>query len=220
MPEVGQLPRRPRFCPVDIPVHVIQRGNNRQTLFTADKDIAAYAHWLAAGSAKFGIRVNGWVFMTNHVHLLLTPKRDHSLSRLMQSLGRRYVGYFNYTYARTGTLFEGRYRSSLVQTGEYFLTCLRYIELNPVRAGMVTDPGDYQWSSYRIHGFGLHSKMWTPHANFLDLGKNAKVRQSVYRNLMSEAMDAGVVAKIRHCVNTGLVLGTEVFRNQVAAMHN
>jgi putative transposase len=214
------LPRRPRFCPGDIPVHVIQRGNNRQTLFTSDKDIAAYAHWLAEGAVKFDVHVHGWVFMTNHIHLLLTPKHDDSLSRLMQSLGRRYVGYFNYAYARTGTLFEGRFRSSLVQSSEYLLTCLRYIELNPVRAGMVTDPGNYQWSSYRTHGFGLRSKMWAPHTNYLALGHRAEARQSAYRTLMSEALDADVVVRIRHCVNSGLVLGTEAFRNQVAAMHN
>ena len=127
------MPRRKRFCPCDIPVHIIQRGNNRQTLFTSDKDIAAYAHWLADGAEKYDLLVHGWVFMTNHVHLLITPKQVNSVSRLMQSLGRRYVGYFNYRYARPGTLFEGRFRSSLVQNDEYFLTCLRYIELNPVR---------------------------------------------------------------------------------------
>ncbi len=214
------MPRCPRFCPGNIPVHVIQRGNNRQTLFTSDKDIAAYAHWLTEGALKFELHVHGWVFMTNHVHLLLTPKQDESVSRLMQSLGRRYVGYFNYAYARTGTLFEGRFRSSLVENDEYFLACLRYIELNPVRAGIVNDPGDYRWSSYRVHGFGLQSRMWAPHDNYLALGSHAKARQSAYRRLMNEGLNIDVITKIRHCVNTGLVLGTEAFRNQVAAMHN
>jgi len=136
----------------------------------------------------------------------------------MQSLGRRYVGYFNYNYARSGTLFEGRFRSSLVQNDEYFLTCLRYIELNPVRAGIVKDPGDYQWSSYRAHGFGLRTKMWAPHVNYLAPGNHAKRRQTAYRELVNEAMDANIIAKIRHCVNTGLVLGTDTFREQVSAM--
>jgi putative transposase len=200
-------------------VHVIQRGNNRQTLFTSDRDIAAYAHWLAEGAEKFDLHVHGWVFMTNHVHLLLTPKQDDSVSRLMQSLGRRYVGYFNYAYARTGTLFEGRFRSSLVQSDEYFLTCLRYIELNPVRAGMVNDPGDYRWSSYRAHSFGLHTRMWSPHANYLALGNLTIDRQSAYRSLINETLEVDVIVKIRHCVNTGLVLGTEAFRSQIASMH-
>jgi len=199
-------------------VHLIQRGNNRQTLFTSDKDIAAYAHWLAAGAAKFDLRVHGWVFMTNHVHLLVTPDRNGSVSLLMQYLGRLYVRYFNYSYARTGTLFEGRFRSSLVQEDEYFLACLRYIELNPVRAGMVSDPGDYQWSSYHVHGLGVRAGLWQPHAAYISLGDDSIARQIAYRGLMSELVDLDVIAKIRHCANTGLVLGSEKFRKQVAVM--
>ena len=199
---------------------MIQRGNNRQTLFTSDKDIAAYAHWLADGAARFELLVHGWVFMTNHVHLLLTPQQDDSVSRLMQSLGRRYVGYFNFAYARTGTLFEGRFRSSLIQDAEYFLSCLRYIELNPVRAGMVKDPGDFRWSSYRIHGFGLTARMWTPHASYQALGSQPEDRQGAYRDLISEVLESDVIDKIRHCANSGLVLGSEAFRSQVASMRN
>ena len=115
-------------------------------------------------------------------------------------------------------MFEGRFRSSIVQSDEYFLACLQYIELNPVRAGMVNDPGDYYWSSYRSHAFGAHAKMWSAHPNYLSLGKCAVARQSVYRDLVSKTLDSGVVTKIRHCVNTGLILGTESFRNQVAAL--
>ena len=136
------MPRRRRLCPAGIPVHVIQRGNNGQVFFTSDKDIAAYANWLKEGAIKFDLRVHAWVFMTNHVHLLVTPLQNAAVSRLMQYLGRLYVRYFNYSHARTGTLFEGRFRSSLVQEDEYLSACLRYIELNPVRAGMVGDPGD------------------------------------------------------------------------------
>ena len=117
-------------------------------------------------------------------------------------------------------MFEGRFRSSLVQNDEYFLTCLRYIELNPVCAGLVKDPVDYQWSSYRVHGFGLRTRMWVPHDNYLALGNHVKARQSAYRSLMNEALEIDVITKIRHCVNTGLVLGTAAFRNQVASMHN
>jgi putative transposase len=197
---------------------VIQRGNNRQVLFTSDNDIAAYAFWLAEGAEKYGLLIHGWAFMTNHVHLLLTPSRNCSVSRLMQSLGRRYVGYFNYAFARSGTLFEGRFRSSLVQSEDYFLACLRYIELNPVRAGIVTDPGDYLWSSYRVHAFGMRTKMWRPHATYMALGNHSNTRQKAYREFVGELMEAKVIAKIRHCINTGLVLGNEAFRDQVAAM--
>ncbi len=148
------MPRRARFCPAGLPVHLIQRGNNRQVLFTCDADLAAYANWLADGAERYGVSVHGWVFMTNHVHLLATPANDDSLSRLMQFLGRLYVRHFNYTYQRSGTLFEGRFKSCVVQDDQYLLSCLRYIELNPVRAGMVSDPGEYVWSSFRAHAFG------------------------------------------------------------------
>jgi putative transposase len=205
---------------VDFPVHVIQRGNNRQTLFTSDADMAAFAHWLGEGALRFEVDVHGWVFMTNHVHLLVTPRDDNAVSRLMQSLGRRYVGHFNYLYARSGTLFEGRFRSCLVQEDQYFLTCLRYIELNPVRAGMVRDPGDYRWSSYRAHGFGAPVQFWTAHDLYLSLAADPVERQKAWRKRAGEAIDIDTIAKIRHCTNTGLVLGTEAFRGQVAAMRN
>lgn len=202
------------------PVHVIQRGNNRQSLFTSDADIAAYAHWLEDGAIRFCVDVHGWVFMTNHVHLLVTPRMNHGVSRLMQSLGRRYVGHFNYSYARSGTLFEGRFRSCLVQGNHYFLTCLRYIELNPVRAGMIRDPADYRWSSYRAHAFGAPVKFWKPHELYQSLASSCTERQSLWRRLAGEAMDADTISKIRHCTNTGLVLGTEKFREQVAALRS
>ena len=201
-----------------MPVHVIQRGNNRQALFTSDKDIVAYAHWLTEGTIKFNVQVHGWVFMTNHVHLLLTPSSENAISRLLQYLGRIYVRYFNFAYARSGALFDGRFKSSLVQQERYLLTCLRYIELNPVRAGMVTDPGDYQWSSYRMHAFGIAASLWSPHEAYLALDGDKGARQRTYRALAGEALDQDVIAKIRHCANAGLVLGTEKFRSQIAKM--
>ena len=209
------MPRKPRFCPAGLTAHIIQRGNNRQAIFTCDDDLNAYAHWLAEGTERFGVSVHGWVFMTNHVHLLATPSRETSLSRLMQHLGRLYVRYFNYTYTRTGTLFEGRFKTSIVQADQYLLTCLRYIELNPVRAGMVTDPGGYRWSSYRAHAFGVKAKLWSPHDLYLGLGSNGSQRQRVWRELINQAPDIEALAKIRHCTNTGLVLGSESFRGQV-----
>ena len=109
------MPRNPRFCPAGVPVHAIQRGNNRQVIFASDSDMAAYAHWLEEGAAKFDVAIHGWVLMTNHVHLLLTPGSDQSTSKMFQYLGRLYVRHFNFAYARSGTLFEGRYKSSLVQ---------------------------------------------------------------------------------------------------------
>ena len=214
------MPRRARFCPAGLPVHLIQRGNNRQAIFTCDDDLAAYAHWLAKGAERFGVSVHGWVFMTNHVHLLATPSHDESLSRLMQFLGRLYVRHFNYTYTRSGTLFEGRFKTCVVQEDKYMLTCLRYIELNPVRAGMVGDPGDYRWSSYRAHAFGIRASLWSAHKLYMGLASNEKQRQQAWRELTRESLDIVAVAKVRHCANTGLVLGTETFREQVRQLRN
>jgi putative transposase len=214
------MPRRARFCPAGYPVHIIQRGNNRQAVFACDADMAAYAHWLKEGAGRFEVSIHGWVFMTNHVHLLATPSHDTSLSRLMQYLGRLYVRHFNYAYTRSGTLFEGRFRSCVVQQDQYLLTCLRYIELNPVRAGMVKDPGDYRWSSYRAHAFGIHAGMWSPHILYLNLGKNGIQRQRAWRDLVNDSLDIELLAKIRHCANTGLILGTECFRDQVSTLRS
>jgi len=209
------VPRRPRFCPPGIPVHVIQRGNNRQACFTSEEDIAAYANWLREGASLWDIRIHGWVFMANHIHLLMTPMQDGAISKLMQFLGRQYVRRFNYRYARSGTLFDGRFKSSLVQDERYLLICLNYIELNPVRAGMVTGPGRYKWSSFRSHGFGRPVTMWSPHPVYLNLGLTPKERQTAYRELVRTSIPTEVIAKIRHCANTGLVLGTEKFREEI-----
>jgi putative transposase len=208
------VPRRARICPIGFPVHVIQRGNNRQICFTSDADIAAYAHWLTEGAKKFNVHIHGWVFMTNHVHLLVTPQRNNAISKLIQYLGRLYVRHFNYAYGRSGSLFEDRFKSSLIQADEYLLTCLQYIELNPVRAGMVTDPADYRWSSYAAHGFGTKVKMWTPHPTFTSLGKDARTRTAKYRELIGQSLNSDAITQIRHCANKGLILGTEKFRKQ------
>ena len=214
------MPGRARFCPAGYPIHVIQRGNNRQAIFTSDADIAAYAHWLAEGADRFSVAVHGWAFMTNHVHLLATPSEHTGLSQLMQFLGRLYVRYFNYAYNRSGTLFEGRFKSCIVQENRYLLTCLRYIELNPVRAGMVKDPSDYRWSSYRSHACGVRPGLWSPHYLYLDLAQTEEQRQRTWRSLTNEIPDIEVLAKVRHCANTGLVLGTESFREQVQRLRN
>lgn len=157
------MSRRTRLCPPGAAQHVIQRGNNRQICFCADEDCAAYAHWLREAATKFRVQIHAWVFMTNHVHLLVTPADAEGVSRMMQQVGRRYVRYFNKTDRRSGTLWEGRFKSCLVQSTEYLLQCYRYIELNPVRASMVCDPADYKWSSYRSNGLGVGSALLTPH---------------------------------------------------------
>lgn len=209
------MPRRTRDCPPGLPIHIVQRGNNRKVCFTQDADIKAYANWLREVAEKFDIAVHAWVFMTNHVHLLLTPKAEGCISSCMQHLGRLYVRYFNYRYKRTGTLFEGRFKSSLVQNGKYLLACQRYIELNPVRARIVRDPADYTWSSYRTHAFGQVAQMWQPHAEYLALGSSAIARRRAYRALFTDQMDTELVKDIRRALNTGLVLGNDRFRAEI-----
>ena len=148
------MPRRPRIIIPNIPVHIIQRGNNKQACFFADEDYLLYLEWLKEYAQRSRCEIHSYVLMTNHVHLLLTPKKIHSTGDLMKRLGQRYVQYINRTYNRSGTLWEGRFRSSIIQQEEYLFTCKRYIEMNPVRAEMVDHPGEYLWSSYRVNGQG------------------------------------------------------------------
>lgn len=212
------MPRRKRCCPAGLPVHLVQRGNNKQVCFTSDSDLAAYANWLKDAAKKYGVAIHAWVFMTNHVHLLVTPDADDAVSKTMQYIGRYYVRYFNYQYDRTGTLFEGRFKSSLIQSNHYLLACYKYIELNPVRAGLVKDPADYAWSSYRANTMGQAVKMWTPHENYLALGSNQERRQMAYQNFFTEDMGRELITDIRGALNTGLVLGDDHFRHQVAQL--
>ena len=208
------MARRPRLCPPGLPVHVIQRGNNKNICFASNADIASYANWLHEAALKYSVDIHGWVFMTNHVHLLLTPQKDMAISNMMQYLGRCYVRRYNHRYSRSGTLFEGRFKSSVIQDDVYLLACLQYIELNPVRAGMVTDPGDYRWSSYAAHGFGKKIGMWTPHPTYLALDKNMHSREAKYTAMINKSLDTNVISMIRHCASKGLILGTDQFRKQ------
>jgi putative transposase len=209
------MARLPRYCPSGIPQHVIQRGNNRSVCFASDKDMAVYTHYLSEAASKFGLLIHGWVFMTNHVHLLVTPEEDTSLSKGMQYLGRQYVRYFNRSYQRTGTLFEGRYKSCIVQQSDYFLVCLRYIELNPVRAGIVADPASYLWSSYRSNALGRRSLLWTPHSLYLGLGETEGERQSRYRSLFDGRIDGELLADVRQTINQGLAFGSARFKREI-----
>ncbi len=209
------MARLPRVAPVGMPQHVIQRGNNRQVCFAAEEDFVAYLGWLKAYAPLCGVEVHAWVLMTNHVHLLCTPQRENAVSRLMQSVGRRYVQYFNITYQRSGTLWEGRFRSSLIQAEEYLLSVYRYIELNPVRAAIVADPADYVWSSYQVNALGKASELCTPHALYLALGDDALSRQQHYRDLFGAHVDEALLMDIRQALNSGLALGNVFFTEQI-----
>lgn len=212
------MSRRPRLCPAGIAQHVVQRGNNRQACFVADADFRAYLEWLAEAARASAVAVHAYVLMTNHVHLLVTPEADQAVSGMMQTLGRRYVRYFNHCYQRTGTLWEGRYKSALVQDHRYFLACARYIELNPVRAGMVEQPGDYSWSSFRSNAGGESSDLLTPHDEYKALGGNAEARCRAYRALFDQAVDPTTCRTIRSAVQSNLVLGNDRFKDELEAL--
>lgn len=203
------------FLPSQI-LHVIQRGNNREPTFFADVDYRRYLEWLAEAAAEYGCSIHAYVLMTNHVHLLVTPASAEALPRTMQSLGRRYVRYVNREYRRTGTLWEGRYRACPIDGDEHFFTCCRYIELNPVRAGMVRHPREYAWSSYRAHADGKPDPLAAEPAIFRRLGTTDKERRKNYRNLFRQALDEQWLASLRAATNGGWAFGNDRFKKKIA----
>ncbi len=211
------MARMPRLFVEGVSSHVIIRGNNRQDVFLADGDRVFFHRNLAELAREASVEVHAYVLMTNHVHLLATGSARSSLPRLMQRLGTRYAGYFNYRHDRTGALWEGRYKCALVETERYFLTCQRYIELNPVRAGMTTHPTRYAWSSYRCHAEDVVDDVVTPHDLVRQLGREPAERRRAYRELFGTDIDAETLALIRDSVQHGWVLGTEAFGESIIA---
>ena len=209
------MPRKPRMHLPEVPCHVVHRGNNRQAAFFTDDDYRFYLACLSDGAKRYGVSVHAYVLMTNHVHLLVTPSVSDGVSRLMQSIGRRYVQYVNKRRLRTGTLWESRHKSSLVQHERYLLTCYRYIELNPVRAGMVLQPGDYAWSSFRENGYGQASSILEPHPIYLSLGQNEVMRQAAYRNLFRQELHRADIHAIRGASQFSMPLGGDDFRAMI-----
>ena len=209
------MPRRPRLSLPGIPWHIIQRGNNRSVCFHAEADFQFYLHYLQEFALKFGCELHAYVLMSNHVHLLLTPAQVDSAGLLMKHLGQRYVQYINRTYQRSGTLWEGRFRSCLTQSEDYVLACYRYIELNPVRAGMVIKPQDYRWSSYHANGMGKSSSLITPHEQYQRLGKTDAERREAYRALFRAHVDEALVEEIRSATNGNYALGNSRFQKQI-----
>jgi putative transposase len=198
-----------------VPLHVIIRGNARQDVFRGEGDRIYFHRCLAEESARRNVGVHAYALMTNHIHLLATGATSRSVPAMVQSLGRRYVGYFNYLYGRTGTLWEGRYKAGLVQAERYLFTCQRYIELNPVRAGMVSHPGQYAWSSYRHCALGLPDDAVTPHPLYESLSFDPEERRRLYRDLFENDIDAYTLARIRDATHHGWVLGDAGYLAQV-----
>ena len=212
------MPRRARLALPNVPLHVIQRGNNRQACFFAEEDYLSYLGWLGEYAGTIGCRIHAYVLMTNHVHLLLSAERPGAAGALMKALGQRYVQYVNRTYRRSGTLWEGRFRSCLTQEESYLLACQRYIELNPVRAGMVTHPADYRWSSYRANGQGEPDVVVRPHLVYTALGSDAAGQQAAYRELFRFDLEPGLIDEIRRATNGNYALGNKRFSDEVTAV--
>ena len=223
------MPRQPRFNLADVPQHIVQRGHNRQPTFFADADYRRYLATLGAAAKAHACEVHAYVLMPNHIHLLVTPRKPAGVSRLMQSLAGRYAQYLNAAHGRSGTPWEGRYKASLVDSERYLLACYRYIEANPVRAGMVANPGDYPWSSHGHNGAGVGDGVIVEHALYGALGATGEERRAAYRALfageMGETDQTGetdesggrVLRAIRAALNRDGVLGGEAFKDDIAA---
>ncbi|MEK6749130.1 MAG: transposase [Pseudomonadota bacterium] len=214
------MARLPRYNLPGQPQHVILRGNNRSNIFVSDADYRYYKACLKDAVERHGCAIHAYVLMANHVHLLVTPEREDGIGKVIQSVGRRYVQYFNYLQKRTGTLWEGRYKSTLIDSEKYLLTCSRYIELNPVRAQMVAHPRQYPWSSYRSHAEGKEDNLVTDHARYLALGKKSETRQLAYRALFKAHIDERTLQDIRNATNKGWALGNARFLEEITAAAN
>lgn len=212
------MARQRRFAVPGQPQHVIQRGNNREIIFAADQDYLFYLEKLEEACRRFGCQIHAYVLMTNHVHLLLTPDTTTGIGQVMQSLGRHYVQHFNYQYRRTGTLWEGRYKATLIDAETYLLHCYRYIELNPVRAGMVKRPEQYRWSSHGFNALGSTDGLITPHHVYLQLGPEKQHRRNAYRALFRPALEENVDDAIREATNKAWVLGNDRFKAHIESL--
>ncbi len=215
------MARLPRYVIPGQPQHIIQRGNNRQTIFAAEADYQFFRDVVVEAAGRFGLAIHAYVWMTNHIHLLATPTYADSISKTFQSAGRKYVQYFNYTYRRSGTLWEGRYRATVVDSERYLLSVMRYIELNPVRAGMVAHPRDYPWSSHRSYAYGENG----PNLNwliqpdqYLNIERTDDARRQAYRELFKAEFDANDLQAIRDATHKGWALGDEMFSGMIETL--
>jgi putative transposase len=205
------MARLPRYFVKGQPLHVVQRGNNREAIFAGEDDYRFYLECLQEAAERQRLAIHAYVLMT-------TPASESSLPKTLQSVGRRYVQYFNYTYDRTGTLWEGRYRATLIDTERYLLTCMRYIELNPVRARMVGHPRAYLWSSYRAHAHGKTDALIQDHELYKRLGRSAKARQAAYRELFQAQIPKAELTTIREATDKAWALGDGRFKKRVARL--
>ncbi len=212
------MARVPRINLPGIAQHIVQRGNDRQACFADDADYLQYRQELGEAARKHECTVHAYVLMTNHVHLLVTPQEPGASSRMMQAIGRRYVGSFNARYQRTGTLWEGRFKSALVDSEHYVLACYRYIELNPVRAGMVTTALDYRWSSHAHNARGVSDSRINAHPTYRALGATEADRRKAYQNLFNDGLTDSDAHALRLATRQQKTWGSERFRLQIEVL--
>jgi putative transposase len=211
------MPRQPRYFIPHMPQHVIQRGVDRQAVFFSARDYDLYRETLRTAADRYDCAIHAYVFMTNHTHLVITPGTERSLPLLMQAIGRSYVQKLNRRYNRTGTLWQGRYKASLIQDDVYLLTCYRYVELNPVRAGMVPHPGDYPYSSYHHNASGKPDSLLTEHSVYRSLSTASEQRLAAYRGLFADEIAPEFLELVRDVTNACRVLGNDKFKDRIEA---
>src|SRR5665647_189717 len=205
------MARLPRLTLPGYPHHIIQRGNNRQAIFASVADYQMLLDLLAEKANKFGVTIHAYVLMSKHLQLRVTPQTSDGLPQMMQAVGRRYVRYFNDTQKRSGTLWEGRYKSTLIQSDRYLLACMAYIDLNPVRAALVAQAGDYSWSSYGHYSGQRIDKLITPHALVWELGNTPFAREAAYAELVQSGISPVKQAALTDSALRGWALGEPDF---------
>lgn len=210
------MARLPRLVVPNQPHHIIQTGNDRQAVFRDTDDYAAFLGWLREAAKQFNVAIHAYVLMPNHLHLLASPSDGSGLGRMMQWVGRHYVPYFNAKYQRSGTLWQGRYRATIIESEKYFLLCSRYIESNPVRAGFVSAPEDHPWSSVRHHLGIKQDPLITDHPVFWALGNTPFDREASYRALMMQELGANEIEALTQATLKGWPLGSEHFKALLA----
>jgi putative transposase len=209
------MPRLRRITASGFPQHVIQRGNNRENCFFAESDYVTYLHWLDRAARAYRVIIHAYALMPDHVHLLVTPGSEGGVSRTMQYLGRHYVQYINNTHRRSGSLWERRFHASVVEPGADLLTLYRFVELDPVRTGIVEAAEQYRWSSARHHVAPRESSLIVDHEVYMRLGATTEARARAYAALLRKPLEEGVLSQIRAAINQGGVLGSDQFKDQI-----
>jgi len=206
------MARLPRLVVPSQPHHVIQRGAGQQPVFIDTQDHRLFLEHLQTAAKKFNVALHAYVLMSNHIHLLATPVESTGLAKMMQWIGRYYVPYFNQKYGRCGTLWQGRYKTAVIDSERYFLICSRYIEMNAVRAGIVAAPENYLWSSYHHHVGERQDALITEHPLYWALGNTPFAREAAYRQLIQQALPNDAVTMLTNSTLKGWAVGSKEFK--------